>query len=115
MQAPPPASANPTLHQSTSPGDHKTASITIRMSEAECAQLRQRAADAGLTISAYLRSCTFEAEALRGQVKEALAQIRAAVPAETKPPSSCVERHKKSGWLARIFPHGTVTSARAMN
>ena len=47
------------------------------MSEVESAQLRQRAAEAGLTISAYLRSCTFEAESLRAQVKETLAQLRA--------------------------------------
>ena len=42
--------------------DLKSASITIRLSKAENAQLRQRAAQAGLTISDYLRSCTFEAE-----------------------------------------------------
>ena len=46
----------------------KSASITIRMSKAECAQLRTRAAEAGLTMSAYLRSCTFEAESLRALV-----------------------------------------------
>jgi hypothetical protein len=55
----------------------KSASITIRMSYEECAQLRKRSADAGLTVSAYLRSCTFEAESLRAQVKDALAQLRA--------------------------------------
>jgi predicted DNA binding CopG/RHH family protein len=59
----------------------KCASITIRMSQSECAQLRTRATDAGLSISAYLRSCTFEAEALRAEVKEALAQLRPAEPA----------------------------------
>jgi hypothetical protein len=58
--------------------NRKTASVTIRMSQAECAQLKTRAAEAGLTISAYLRSCTFEAEALRAQVKQALAELRAA-------------------------------------
>jgi predicted DNA binding CopG/RHH family protein len=58
----------------------KCASITIRLSESECAQLRTRASDAGLSISAYLRSCTFEAEALRAEVKEALAQLRPAEP-----------------------------------
>ena len=56
----------------------KSASITIRLSEVESVQLRQRAAEAGLTISAYLRSCTFEAESLRAQVKEALAELRSA-------------------------------------
>ncbi|HEX4758066.1 MAG TPA: hypothetical protein VH308_08790 [Terracidiphilus sp.] len=58
--------------------DRKRASITIRMSKAECEQLKRRAAEAGLSMSAYLRSCTFEAEALRAQVKEALAELRQA-------------------------------------
>jgi Mobilization protein NikA len=56
----------------------RSASVTVRLSRAECMQLKKRAADAGLTISAYLRSCTFEAEALRSQVKEALAALRTA-------------------------------------
>ncbi|HEY1802945.1 MAG TPA: hypothetical protein VGG45_00550, partial [Terracidiphilus sp.] len=47
----------------------KCASITIRVSKAECEQLRKRAAEAGLTVSAYMRSCTFEAESLRAMVK----------------------------------------------
>jgi hypothetical protein len=54
----------------------KSASITIRMSQAECAQLHQRAAEAGLTVSAYLRSCTLEAESLRALVKQTMAQLR---------------------------------------
>jgi predicted DNA binding CopG/RHH family protein len=54
----------------------KSASITIRLSRVECAQLRKRAAEAGLTVSAYLRSCTFEAESLRALVKDTLAQLR---------------------------------------
>jgi predicted DNA binding CopG/RHH family protein len=54
----------------------KSASITIRLSQPECAQLRKRAAEAGLTVSAYLRSCTFEAESLRALVKDTLAQLR---------------------------------------
>ena len=55
----------------------KEASITIRMSKAECAQLHRRAAEAGLSVSAYLRSCTFEAESLRAMVKDTMAQLRA--------------------------------------
>jgi hypothetical protein len=68
------------FHSSASDRNLKTSSITIRLNHAECAQLRKRAADAGLTVSAYLRSCTFEAESLRAQVKEALAQLRAGEP-----------------------------------
>jgi hypothetical protein len=77
------------------------------MSQAECAQLRQRAAEAGMTISAYLRSCTFEAEALRGQVKEALAQLRAAASSSEKHPAP--DRPTKFGWLPRIFASGAPT------
>jgi hypothetical protein len=54
----------------------KSASITIRLSVAECLQLRQRAGEAGLTVSAYLRSCTFEAESLRELVEDTLAKLR---------------------------------------
>ncbi len=57
--------------------------MTIRLSKAECARLRERAAEAGLTVSAYLRSCALEAEALRAEVKQALAELKAGA----KPPS----------------------------
>ena len=77
----------------------KCASITIRLSQAECAQLRERAAEAGLTVSAYLRSCTFEVESLRAQVKEALAQFRSA-PTSGKPAAPASARPT---WLRRLL------------
>jgi hypothetical protein len=81
--------------------DLKDASITIRMSRAESAQLHRRAAEAGLTISAYLRSCTFEAESLRTMVKDTLAQLRAAT-SKAKPPHSAPSLFSRmAGWLAR--------------
>jgi hypothetical protein len=72
-------------HETPAPADRclKRASITIRLSESECAQLRLRAAETGLTVSAYLRSCTLEVESLRTQVKQALAQLRESAPAPT--------------------------------
>jgi len=76
----------------------KCASVTIRLSRAESAQLRRRAAEAGLTVSAYLRSCTFEVESLRAQVKEALAQMRLAAAAEKTAP-----KRSRPGWLRRLF------------
>ncbi len=88
----------------------KSASITIRLSEAECIQLRARAAESGLTVSAYLRSCTFEAESLRAQVKEALAQLRAPTQNRnplTRPPQPGVKRRS---WLER-FVRKTIGSA----
>lgn len=81
--------------------ERKCASVTVRMSEVEAAQLQQRAAEAGLTVSAYLRSCTFEVEALRAQVKQALTELRATqavpnVPSSTPPP--------RPSWL-HLFRH----------
>jgi hypothetical protein len=61
----------------SNPGQgRKAASITIRLSKAECDQVRHRATEAGLTVSGYLRSCVLEAEILRAEVKEALTKFR---------------------------------------
>ena len=98
----------------------KKSSITIRMSEEECEQLHQRAAEAGVTVSAYLRSCTFEAEALRTQVKEVLSQLTAtaeeksAVDPSSKKSVSSVSAQTEAtatsvtglGWLKRLMPQG---------
>lgn len=54
----------------------KKASVTVRLTEEENGQLRQRAAEAGMTVSAYLRSCAFEVESLRAQVKQMLSEVR---------------------------------------
>jgi hypothetical protein len=96
----------------------KNASITIRLSQAECAQLHRRAAEAGLTVSAYLRSCTFEAEALRAMVKDTLAQLRPdKAPAESAKPT--LPRRSWFGrlaqWLASLLTpwHGSPRVARA--
>ncbi len=93
----------------------KSASITIRMSKAECAQLHRRASEAGLTVSAYLRSCTFEAESLRAMVRDTLAQLRSA-KAQAKPEEPAPARRTWLGvWLARLLTpwHGSQRVARA--
>ena len=76
----------------------KCASVTIRLSQAECAQLRNRAAEAGLTVSAYLRSCTFEAESLRAMVKDTLARLRTGAPVEE--PAVCAPTRRS--WFSRV-------------
>jgi len=78
----------------------KSASITIRLSKAECAQLHKRAAEAGLTVSAYLRSCTFEAESLRALVKDTLAQLRP----DPKRKQTASTPRSWLGWLLRLLP-----------
>lgn len=94
--------------------NRKCASITIRLSKAEGEQLRRRAAEAGLTVSAYLRSCTFEAEALRAQVKEVLAELRKTSTTE-KQSARTVIRGSWFGWLWRLMPqwHASQRVARA--
>lgn len=88
--------------------EHKSASITIRLSHAECAQLRKRATAANLTVSAYMRSCILEAETLRAQVKEALAELRAATPDESR---RAVPRAPRRWW--QPWPHAGSRSAQA--
>ena len=80
----------------------KSASVTIRMSKEESAQLHRRAAEAGLTVSAYLRSCTFEAESLRAMVKDTMAQLKAATSASSKA-TSVSARASLGERLSRFF------------
>ena len=91
----------------------KTASITIRLSKAECAQLRERAAEAGLTVSAYLRSCTCEVEVLRAQVKEALAQLRPVDAGDEQRTGRTDPGAKRNWWsgLGLLWSHRTADHA----
>ena len=88
--------------QAANDRDLRSVSVTIRLSKAECMRLHRRAAEAGVTVSAYMRSCTFEAEALRAQVKEALVELKAAVSKE-KPITSAKARRSWFGRLARLL------------
>jgi Mobilization protein NikA len=86
----------------------KCASITIRLSSTECDQLHQRATEAGMTVSAYLRSCTLEAETLRALVKDTLAQLRAGSPCTTQSAGGQTSNPKPRfswlAWLLRLLP-----------
>lgn len=88
-------------------GDLRRASVTIRLSQLELEQLRLRAGEAGLTISAYLRSCTFEVEALRAQVKDALVEMRKAGTKEPRERGNKeLRQRKRFRWIARLMAHG---------
>jgi hypothetical protein len=86
--------------------DLRTTSVTIRLSSAESARLHQRAAEAGVTVSAYLRSCTFEADALRAQVKSALAELRAAARGREQTSIEIRPQHSWRGSLKQLFMRG---------
>ncbi len=93
---------NPSRAPAALEESRKRASVTLRMSCAESAQLQKRAAEAGMSVSSYLRSCIFEAEALRAQVKEALARLQPAKPAPAVAPPAA--RHSWLGWIPRLVP-----------
>ena len=79
--------------------------VTLRLSHAESAKLHERAAEAGLTVSAYIRSCVFEVEALRTQVREALAQLRSAACHEQQDKRDPVAPASPT-WRSRLFRSG---------
>ncbi len=74
--------------------DFKRMTVSVRLSEQESELLRLRAAESGLSVSAYMRSCVLEADHLRSQVKQALAQMRSrtAPPEPARLPASVASR-----------------------
>ena len=50
--------------------------VSVRLTAEELERLRERAEEAGISVSAYMRSCVLDAENLRAQVKHAMAEIR---------------------------------------
>jgi hypothetical protein len=98
------ADAAPKLQTGTAPDrDLRSASVTIRLSRAECARLHERAAEAGLTVSVYLRSCALEAETLRAEVKQALAELKAGNKGTKEPGNKKPGRQKFFGWIAWLI------------
>jgi len=92
--------------QSANDRDLRSVSVTIRLSKAECERLHLRAAEAGITVSAYMRSCTFEAERLRAQVKEALAELKATGKGTREQGRKGASQRGNAGFeLTRIFGH----------
>jgi hypothetical protein len=82
----------------------RSVSVTVRLSKAECSRLHERAAEAGVTVSAYMRSCAFKAEAPRAQVKEAPIELKLATSKE----NADTPARKSRSWfgpLTQLFPH----------
>jgi len=101
------ADAAPRLQTGTArESDLRSASVTIRLSRAECARLHQRAAEAGLTVSAYLRSCAVEAEGLRAQVKQALAELKAGSKGTSEQGNEKPKRRDFFGWIRWLTRRG---------
>jgi hypothetical protein len=86
----------------------RQASLSLRLSAQDAALVRERAAQAGLTVSGYLRHCALEVEALRAQVKALLAEPRPEPP--RMPGTLPAGRTGADGWWRRLagalFPVG---------
>lgn len=57
--------------------DQRRATVSVRLTDVEFLRLKDRASESGISVSAYMRSCILDADQLRSQVKQALAQMRA--------------------------------------
>ena len=91
----------------------KEASITIRLSRDEGTQLRRLAAEAGLTVSAYIRSCTFEAESLRALVKDTISQLR--TPGAGLQPEAPLQIPRRRHWSSLFWPGRRDAPGNAQN
>jgi hypothetical protein len=63
----------------------KSVWLTLRVTASEQSLIQARAAEAELSVSAYLRQCAFEVETLREQVQRALLDMRSSVAALPTP------------------------------
>jgi len=77
--------------------ERRRMTVSVRLSEQESTQLRQRAAESGISVSAYMRSCVLEADHLRAQVKQALAEMRLVAQSQRPVPLPAL-RDGGSGW-----------------
>ena len=50
--------------------------VSLRLTDGEFLRLKDRASESGISVSAYMRSCIVDADQLRAQVKQALAEMR---------------------------------------
>ena len=64
----------------------KCVTISVRLSPEDAKMLRRRANESELSISDYLRSCVLEADQLRAQVKQVLAEMRTHAPGTVPQP-----------------------------
>jgi predicted DNA binding CopG/RHH family protein len=81
-------------------------SLSVRLSASDQATIKLRAAEAGISASAYMRQCALDVEQLRAQVKETIALMQRT--ATTAPAPVVVRVPGIVAWLRRrLFGPGT--------
>jgi len=79
------------------PAAQRRSVVSVRLTELELAQLRERAFESGISVSAYMRSCVLDTEQLRAQVKQALAEMRGVRPAPASIPQPALSGMQSDG------------------
>jgi hypothetical protein len=78
--------------------DLRQAIVSLRLTDVELLRLKDRASESGISVSAYMRSCILDADQLRAQVKQALAEMRAlsAMPVPSRFPALAAPKSNDS-------------------
>jgi hypothetical protein len=90
--------------------NERQVSMSLRVAASEQALIKARAAEAGLSVSAYLRHCALEVEKLRAQVHHTLALMEQG--SEHRPVRSLPADPPPMGFLARLSRRIFGTPAR---
>jgi hypothetical protein len=82
-------------HESKSQSDQRRTILSVRLTDGEFEKLKDRADESGISVSAYMRLCVLDADQLRAQVKQVLAEIRALhqEPESHRPPALAATSH----------------------
>ena len=87
--------------------DQRRAIVSLRLTDNELLRLKDRAGESGISVSAYMRSCIVDADQLRAQVKQALAEMRALStrPDPSRFPALAVSNDSAAGvdWLRLLM------------
>ncbi|MFZ0661059.1 MAG: hypothetical protein WAM66_00065 [Acidobacteriaceae bacterium] len=90
----------------------RQAAISIRLAPSERALIKTRAAEAGITASAYVRQCALEVEQLRAQVRAAVAAMERAGMVQGSSATSVAAPHPQR-FFARMARRFFLRSAPA--
>ncbi|MBB6145780.1 hypothetical protein HNQ77_003741 [Silvibacterium bohemicum] len=82
-------------------GEERQVSMTTRVGSSEQALIKIRAAEAGISVSAYLRQCALDVEVLRAQVQQFMAAAARSRLAELPEPSRIAMPVVNGGWFSR--------------
>lgn len=89
------------------PAQQRRTIVSLRLTDEEFDQLRLRAKESGINVSAYVRSCVTEAENLRSQVRHVMAEMRALgavslIQRHALPSVTQQEPGEKASWMQSI-------------